>query len=356
MRGFFARGVWAACALTCLAGLVSCAKQAPPPGGPEDKTPPDLLETEPATGATGVSHTASIRLTFSEKLNERSFERGLAVNPRVRWMKFSWSGAEVQLTPVDSLHADSTYVVTLGSAVQDRRSNALPLPVAVGFSTGSRIDESVLVGKVMRAGKPVARAAVWLYLWSEDPAVDPEVDVPYRQTETDAQGGFVLPFVRPASRAYQVFGYLDANRTGAFEEGDPGGFFQEPLSVAALPETTGGIEIDIWDSGRTGSISGKLFDEWEPEGALWIRAVAPQDSAREVVREEKISRPGPFLVGGIPPGRVLLEVYQDLNGNDEWDDAEDLREPAAGMADTLEVTAGETIRNVEFRRAEREEP
>jgi len=339
----------------CLAGPVSCAKQAAPPGGPEDKTAPRLVESEPATGSTRVARTASIRLSFSEKLNERSFERGLVVNPRVRWAKFSWSGENLELIPVDSLRADSTYVLTLGSSIQDRRSNVIPIPVAVGFSTGSRVDKSVLVGNVMRAGKPVARAGVWLYEWGDDPEVDPEVDVPYRQTETDAQGGFVLPFLRPATRAYQLFAYLDANRTGAFEEGDPAGFFQEPLTVSAAPETTGGIEIDIWDSGRTGSISGRLFDEWDPEGALWIRVLVPKDSTTAVEREGKISRPGRFLLGGIPPGKVLLEVYQDLNGNEQWDDTEDLSEPRAGMPDTLEVTAGEKIRNVEFRRGPQEE-
>ncbi len=334
-----------------LALAVSCAKQAPPPGGPEDKTPPLMVGSEPEAGATGVSRTAAIGLTFSEKLDRRSFERGLAVNPRVRWSKMSWSGQSVRLEPLDSLYADTTYVVTVGAGVKDRRTNIVGVPIAVAFSTGSTVDGRVLVGKVIRSGKPVARAAVWLYTWRNDRDIDPEVDVPYRQTETDADGDFVLPFLRPAYRAYQVFAFSDANRTGAFEEGDPAGFSLEPLTVPALPETTGGVEVSLWDSARSGSISGDVLGEWEPEGAIWIRVMVPGDSVATVSRQEKITGPGPFRLGGIPAGRSVLQAYQDLNDNGQWDETLELREPGATLVDTLDLKAGETVRGVELRRS-----
>jgi len=261
----------------------------------------------------------------------------------------------VDLVPVDSLHADTTYVVTLPSGVQDRRSNPFGIPVALGFSTGSEIDENVLVGRVVRSGKPVARAGVYLFIWNEERETDPEVDVPYRQTESDADGNFVMPFLRPATRAYQLFAYSDANRTGAFEEGDPAGFFPEPVTVPALPETTGGTETELQDSGRTGSIRGSLRGDWESEGVLCVQVMAPGDSAATVSREVKISQPGPFRLDGISPGKYLLRAYQDVNDNQTWDKTEEIQEPGGSVADTLEVEAGGVVRGLILRPGSEEE-
>ncbi|MCK4547323.1 MAG: Ig-like domain-containing protein [Candidatus Eisenbacteria sp.] len=333
--------------------LSSCAKQAAPPGGPVDKTAPKLVESEPAAGTRGFPVTGSIRLVFSEKLDKRSLEKGLWVNPRIRGGRPSCSGAVVTLAPLDSLYADTTYVVTLGAAVQDRRSNRIGIPVAIGFSTGPNLDESALVGRVLRSGKSVAGAGVLLYVWKDGREADPEVDVPYRQTETDPDGNFVLPFLRPVSRGYELFAFLDQNRTGAFEEGDPSGFYPEPVSVAAFPDTIGGIEIEVWDSRKTGLVMGCVLGDWDPEFPVWVEASVPGDST--VARSTRISRPGPFRMGGVPAGKYFLSVFQDMNGDGQWDTIEDLPEPRVTVADTLEVEAGAVVRDVEILREMEEE-
>jgi len=341
-------------ALGAVAAFASCAKQAPPSGGPVDETAPELVETMPGADRTQVPVTTTIRLLFSEKLDRRSFERGLAVNPRVRWAEQSWSGVEVTLVPVDSLLPDTTYVVTLGASIQDRRSNPVGAAQALGFSTGSRLDRGAMLGRVLRGEQGVARAGVWLYVWDDERVGDPEIDIPYRQTETDGQGTFSLPFVRPEERAYALFAYLDANRTGAFEEGDPWGFFPEPLTVAAPPETTGGIEVELWDSSRTGWMWGRVSGDWEAEGDLWLELTSPGDST--AARIQQMRRPGPFRLCGIPAGAYLLAAYQDLDGNGAWDTTADPREPRVDLSDTLEVSAGQALGNVEIRRVAGEEP
>lgn len=356
MFGKSSRFPWvvASVVLVVSVGFISCAKQGLPPGGAVDRTPPGLLESDPPSGATDVPLTASVRLVFSEKLDGRSFERGFSMNPRVRLAKLAWSDAEVTLVPIDSLYDDTTYVMVLASAIEDRRSNAIPIPVVLGFSTGSAIDRAVLVGRVLRGGKPSAHARVWLYVWTDERESDPEVDVPYRQTETDGEGNFLLPFLRPGGRSYELFAYKDANRTGAFEEGDPWGFFQEPVTVAAYPETTGGIEVELWDSARTGRILGMVSGRWEPQGRLRLSLTAPGDSS--ATRVETLSQPGPFRLSGIPPGKYVLSVYQDVNGNERCDDEEELREPSAALPDTLEIVVGEPLWDVEIGRDGDEQP
>jgi hypothetical protein len=318
-----------------------------------DKTPPAVVESVPESGATGVSVTAPLRLVFSEKLDKRSFERGLWVNPRVRWAKQSWSGAEVSLVPLDSLLADSTYVISLGTTVQDRRSNQMGIPVTIGFSTGPRLDQSALVGTVFRSGKPAVGAGVWLYVWDEEREIDPEVDIPYRQTATDREGNFILPFLRPAVRSYEVFAFLDQNKTGAYEEGDPSGYFPEPVTVTAHPDTTGGVEVDLWDAKRSGTIVGRIEGRWETGLPLILEATAAGDSA--AARTIRIGEPGPFRMSGIPAGSYILGAYQDLNGDELWSVGEDLQEPGVTVPDTVVVEAGVLTRGIEILRVPEDE-
>ena len=60
--------------------LVSCAAIMPPPGGPKDETPPELLKVTPADGTTYFEG-GKVELLFSEYLDESSFERAITILP-----------------------------------------------------------------------------------------------------------------------------------------------------------------------------------------------------------------------------------------------------------------------------------
>jgi hypothetical protein len=70
------------CLFAVLTVLLACARQLPPPGGPEDRTPPQILSAAPEPNATRVSLSARPQFVFSEKIDHASFEQAFFVSPR----------------------------------------------------------------------------------------------------------------------------------------------------------------------------------------------------------------------------------------------------------------------------------
>ena len=52
----------------------------PPPGGPKDETPPELVKVTPPDGTTYFEG-GKVELLFSEYLDESSYERSITVLP-----------------------------------------------------------------------------------------------------------------------------------------------------------------------------------------------------------------------------------------------------------------------------------
>src|SRR5512135_2599993 len=98
-------------ALFAVAAMVlgSCAGQRPPQGGPPDTTPPEIVRSVPAPGATNV-HPAQIHLEFSEYVDRRSVEQSVFVSPPLGQLEYSWSGTEVDISIPDTLREQTTYI------------------------------------------------------------------------------------------------------------------------------------------------------------------------------------------------------------------------------------------------------
>ena len=60
---------------------LSCAKQQFPPGGPADKTPPEILLTQPEHGSVGVGLNPTIKISFSERMDRKRIREAVFVSP-----------------------------------------------------------------------------------------------------------------------------------------------------------------------------------------------------------------------------------------------------------------------------------
>ena len=109
-----------------LLAFVGCAKQAFPPGGPADKTPPQVIETFPDAGATEVDRNVEILIRFDERIQARSAADAIFISPYPgENVKMKLSGNAVKIKFPEPLMPNRTYVITLGTAIQDLRNNAL---------------------------------------------------------------------------------------------------------------------------------------------------------------------------------------------------------------------------------------
>jgi Bacterial Ig-like domain len=132
-----------------LAMLSGCAGQRLPEGGPIDTTAPEIDEVYPFPNTTNFTG-QHITLVFSKYVDRRSVEESIFISPFVRDIEFDWSGKEVDLNFRDSLRRNTTYVVTVGTDVVDRRSpaNRMAKSFTLAFSTGPQIDRGEIRGRL----------------------------------------------------------------------------------------------------------------------------------------------------------------------------------------------------------------
>jgi uncharacterized protein (DUF2141 family) len=228
----------------CLAaaGLFGCATPVPPSGGPVDRSPPEIVRTEPLAGSVRVSG-RTVRIEFADWMDQNSIERSLSITPEpdarptIRWRRRT---AEI-VFPEDFL-PNTTYVLTFDRNLRTFRGGTLNQPLSLAFSTGDQIDTGRLAGRVVEATLGEAVQGIDIYAYrgpgSDAPPLATLPDRPAYRTQTGDDGTFELQHV--ADGAYFVIALQDVNRN---RRPDPGERFAAPPlpwvaadTAAVMPE------------------------------------------------------------------------------------------------------------------------
>ena len=127
--------------------FITCAGEVFPTGGPPDLVPPAVVRTSPDSAAVHV-RTQIIDLEFSKYVDRRSVEESIFISPYPGELEFDWSGREVTIHLQDTLRANRTYVVNVGTDVTDLHSNRMASGFTLAFSTGDSIDRGFISGRV----------------------------------------------------------------------------------------------------------------------------------------------------------------------------------------------------------------
>ncbi|MEL6772070.1 MAG: Ig-like domain-containing protein [Bacteroidota bacterium] len=216
--------------------LAGCATPVAPSGGPPDQTPPRLVASLPEAGALHVE-TDELRLAFSEDVNAGSVVRALTIVPSFSEpLDIDVNREEVRIRFPAALRDSTTYVVTLGTDLQDLRSVKLSAPITLAFSTGDQLDEGRITGTLRDPlrGQGVADVNVFAYALPPDFAAtdslpDPREAEPSYQTQTGADGRFAFEYLRPGP--FFVAAVQDLNRS---RTADPGEAFAVPAEVPVV--------------------------------------------------------------------------------------------------------------------------
>jgi hypothetical protein len=133
---------------TLLILLWKCAAVKPPPGGPEDKTPPQLISATPP-GETVNLEDRQITLRFSEYLDPSSVENGFKLLPGgVADLAVKYRGDKVRITLPDELDSNRTYILSLSRDIKDEHGVTLGQSVQLAYSSGSTIHSGKISGRV----------------------------------------------------------------------------------------------------------------------------------------------------------------------------------------------------------------
>jgi len=196
---------------------LSCARQAMPPGGPEDRTPPRVVRTVPPNGSLHAPRAPQVVIEFSEAIDRRTVPQALFFTPRPRVQpKLKWRGRRLTLVFPDSFQTDQTYLITLGTGIRDRHGNSMKQTVTLAFSTGDQLDNGRIFGQVFGKGS-LPPVQVWGYRLQNLPAPDPREKSPQYVTQCSGDGKFVFRYLPPGR--YRLFAILDKDKNDRYTPG-----------------------------------------------------------------------------------------------------------------------------------------
>ena len=225
--------------LILLTLLAACANPVAPSGGPADTTPPVIVETSPEAGATNVSP-SEIRITFSEYVDQNAFSQAFSINPEPEGrLAFNWSGRSVAVELPEALRPNTTYIITIDTNLRDVRSVKLSQPITLAFSTGPRINQGRLAGRVVQAasGKAVAGIDVFAYAAPEGVPPQPLPERPAYRTQTDESGRFLFEYL--SEGPYYAVALADRNRSRSPDAQEPFAPPPRPILIADGLQTAG---------------------------------------------------------------------------------------------------------------------
>jgi hypothetical protein len=187
--------------------LSGCAKKGFPPGGAEDKQPPQIIETQPQVGALHVDPESQIEVKFSEWVKPESVLDAVYISPFPgEKVKIKVSGRKLKIRLPEPMKANRTYVVTLGTAIKDYRNNALKETFTLAFSTGSVLDRGEIEGQVF-SDTPSRGLSIWAFQMEEGNDPNPiEISPDYASQCNDA-GEFRMTHLAPGR--YRLFAIRD---------------------------------------------------------------------------------------------------------------------------------------------------
>jgi len=184
--------------LYCVSAFMGwqCAALGPPSGGAKDITPPELTSVDPPSGTVNLS-SSEIILSFSEYMDEKSFEKGIRIAPvLIGDLELKFKGEKVILTLPENINKDITAVVTLSREIKDEHGVEMSKSVQLAYSFGDKIDKGKINGKVY-ADSPAA-----LYLFHDDGSDTLLLSSPQYISEAEDDGSFAFNYLAPG--LYQV--------------------------------------------------------------------------------------------------------------------------------------------------------
>jgi Bacterial Ig-like domain len=193
--------------------LVGCAQTGPPTGGPEDKTPPEVVDVFPLHGSTNVDTSTTLILRFAEPVNRNTLRAAFGLSPPPPGVvRADWSGKKVEISFDPALLPDRTYALTIGTQLSDERNNKLSDTYVLAFSTGDILDIGRLSGSLMVEDEPIGWDVTGYFLDDSTDVPDPSIDPPDATTQTGADGSWTLTNLREGRWRVFAFKDLDADR------------------------------------------------------------------------------------------------------------------------------------------------
>jgi len=204
--------------LSALAVILSCARIEPPPGGPPDTAPPQLLSTVPESLADVPGFKGDVVFRFDEVVSEGGtpsqgagtgdLEKLILLSPTTRVPNVTWRRDRITVKPTEGWRPNRVYRVELRPGIADLRRNQSKRGTVLTFTTGGPKPSLTIEGTVVdwTTSRPAAGALVEAILLPDS--------LDYRGL-ADSTGHIALGPLPAGS--YLVRGVIDQNQNNTFD-------------------------------------------------------------------------------------------------------------------------------------------
>ncbi|MBN2414311.1 Ig-like domain-containing protein [bacterium] len=304
--------------------LSGCAQKGPPPGGPVDKTAPSVIRTYPEQRAVNVSPDQAVEIEFSEAVQPGALSQSVFITP------FPEENAAIRLRGRlltirfrKPLADNATCVITLGTGIKDYRGNPMERSYSLAFSTGPRLDEGSLGGRVW-GEKDATGINIWAYRCDSLHSPDPSRQEPDYSVQCGRNGDFTLSYLAPGT--YRLFAVKDRAADRLYQPvEDQIGLTTKDAVV--LPDSTPAESLFLF-----------RLTTADTAGPVPVKAEAVDAGCLRVIFNEAIS-----LAGGIPRDSLRITAAGDIGSlvlRDYWVDLLDER--------TLHIPVESPLRDQEY--------
>ncbi|RKZ08757.1 hypothetical protein DRQ25_08260 [Candidatus Fermentibacteria bacterium] len=178
--------------------LISCAKMAPPGGGPVDETPPEILSIFPTPGP-GCTDLRTISVEWTERLDEASV--AVFIYPTVEYkLHVNGSRIEIELLTVPE---QELLVIHLPKEIRDRRGNQVGISNDLVYSSADSLPTGELGVSMVRQGGGSLSSITLVELYRDSVLV--------RRTVPDTSGTAWMKWLDPGD--YSLLCYEDPDRS-----------------------------------------------------------------------------------------------------------------------------------------------
>ena len=219
--------------LLLLLSVMGCANPTAPTGGPEDETPPSVVDDKSTPNFQTNFKPETIELTFDEWVKLQNANAQVLISPPFDGYEVRLKGKTVILDfgDKDTLRNNVTYVIQFGEAVKDLTEGNSAEDLRFVFSTGDEIDSLALSGQVVDAytAEPIAKALILVYENLADSVF--RTERPFYFGKTDEEGQFNISNMRAGN--YKVCALMDSDGNYKFNQvNEQIAFLLEPLTLS----------------------------------------------------------------------------------------------------------------------------
>ena len=292
----------------------SCARRAPPSGGPPDLIPPRIVSSQPDSGQARVPLDARLSITFSKGMEPNASGDAVSLAPRIGFRQRRWSGRTLTVVLEEPLRAGQTYTLLVGPSARDRHGNNLALGRAIVFSTADSFPAGVIEGRIVARGFAVEGTYLWCYRGDRAP------DSTARDFDAlglaGDQGRFRILGL-PVPGRYRLWAFGDLNRNRSFEP-DKDVLAPADTTIELTPEhpVAQDLMLRAVNPRAPGHVRGIVNDPTgDTLGVLRVIAVAEDDSTRRVLVDAGAK--GTFDLE-LASGNWLVRAWRDADRNRAW--------------------------------------